>query len=87
MSVNPGFGGQHFLPSTFDKLAELKEMIKERESLQKGSSHSTPLEIEIDGGVTPENASALKAAGATILVAGTSVFKTPDYRANIEALR
>lgn len=84
MSVNPGFGGQQFLSSTFDKLAQLQKMLTEQ---AVSHDRERPLEIEIDGGVGPDNAPALKAAGATILVAGTSVFKTPDYRANIEALR
>lgn len=84
MAVNPGFGGQHFLPQTLKKLAALQKMIAEEGAAE---GRATPLEIQVDGGVTPENAPALKAAGATVLVAGTSVFKTPDYRANIEALR
>lgn len=76
MSVNPGFGGQSFIPQTFDKVRSLKKMLADR-----------PIEIGIDGGVTSDNAQTLKEAGATLLVAGTSVFKTPDYRANMEALR
>lgn len=76
MSVNPGFGGQSFLPITYDKIRALRQMTEGR-----------PVDIQVDGGVTPENAPALSEAGASILVAGTSVFKTPHYRDNIKALR
>jgi ribulose-phosphate 3-epimerase len=76
MSVNPGFGGQSFLPSVLDKIRRLRKMIGGR-----------PIEIEVDGGVTTENAQEIVAAGAQILVAGSAVFRTPDYRANIAALR
>lgn len=65
MSVNPGFGGQKFIPYTLDKIAALSAMIKE-----KGLS----LSIEVDGGVNKDNAPLLKKAGAHILVAGSSVF-------------
>ncbi|MGL5010932.1 MAG: ribulose-phosphate 3-epimerase [Paracoccaceae bacterium] len=82
MTVNPGFGGQKFITSQLDKVRSLREMISSR-----------PILIEIDGGVTTENAGALAAAGADVLVAGSSVFKggsvanpTP-YGANIAALR
>ncbi len=67
MSVNPGFGGQHFIPQTLDKIRELKHMIK-----TKGLSTL----IEIDGGVTLDNASALVHIGADVLVAGNSVFNS-----------
>lgn len=76
MSVNPGFGGQKFIPATLEKIAYLKKMIK-----------GYPIDIEVDGGVSADNAAELSKAGATALVAGTSVFKTSDYRGNIEALR
>ncbi len=79
MSVNPGFGGQTFIPSAVDKVTRLAEMIGDR-----------PIDIEVDGGVNAENAPTLIAAGATALVAGSSVFKggTPEhYAANIAALR
>jgi ribulose-phosphate 3-epimerase len=76
MSVNPGFGGQSFLPSAFDKIARLKAKIGDR-----------PIEIEVDGGVGPDNAVPLAAAGAAVLVAGSAVFRTADYAANITALR
>jgi ribulose-phosphate 3-epimerase len=76
MSVNPGFGGQSFLSSALDKIGRLREMIKGR-----------PIEIEVDGGVTADNAHAIAAAGAQVLVAGSAVFRTSDYRSNIAALR
>lgn len=76
MSVNPGFGGQKFIPATLEKISYLKKMIE-----------GYPIDIEVDGGVTADNATALFKAGATALVAGTSVFKTSDYQRNIEALR
>ena len=78
MTVNPGFGGQAFIPSVVDKVARIKAMIGER-----------PILIEIDGGVTPETAPLVARAGADVLVAGSSVFKGgPDaYATNIAALR
>lgn len=78
MSVNPGFGGQAFIASAVDKIAELKAMIGER-----------PIRIEVDGGINPETAALVAAAGADTLVAGSAVFKGgPDhYAANIAAIR
>ena len=76
MSVNPGFGGQAFIPSQLEKLRRLRQMIGTR-----------PIEIEVDGGVTTNNAKDIVAAGATVLVAGSAVFKTQDYASNIAALR
>jgi ribulose-phosphate 3-epimerase len=79
MSVNPGFGGQAFIPDAVEKIRRLRAMAGTR-----------PIDIEVDGGMTPETAPAVVAAGANVLVAGTAVFKggTPDaYRANIAALR
>ncbi len=75
MSVNPGFGGQKFIDSQLEKIKEVKALVGDRS-----------IDIEVDGGVTPETAPACIAAGANILVAGTSVFKTPDYKTNINAL-
>ena len=69
MSVNPGFGGQKFIEKTYDKVKELRAMADEAR---------VDLLIEIDGGVTPDNASALVEAGADVLVAGSSVFKAPN---------
>ena len=79
MTVNPGFGGQAFIPSVVEKVRRVKQMIGRR-----------PIDIEIDGGVTPETAPQLIAAGANVLVAGSAVFKggTRDsYGANIAAIR
>ena len=76
MSVNPGFGGQSFIPAALDKIRRLRDMVGRR-----------PIEIEVDGGVTAANAAEVIAAGADVLVAGSAVFSTPDYAANIRALR
>lgn len=78
MSVNPGFGGQQFIPRTLDKIRALKQMINE--------SRSATL-IEIDGGVTLDNAGAILQAGADVLVAGNTVFKSADPVATIAALK
>jgi ribulose-phosphate 3-epimerase len=82
MSVNPGFGGQSFLESQVEKVRRLRAMIGER-----------PIHIEVDGGVTPETAPLVAAAGANVLVAGSAVFKggsvtnPAPYGANIAAIR
>jgi len=76
MSVNPGFGGQSFIQSSLDKIARIKKMIK-----------GYDIAIEVDGGINPLTAAASIAAGADILVAGSAVFKTSDYKQNIKALR
>jgi ribulose-phosphate 3-epimerase len=76
MTVNPGFGGQKFIRSQLDKVRSLRAMIGDR-----------PVHIEIDGGVTVETAPLVVAAGADVLVAGSSVFKGRDYAHNIKALR
>ncbi len=78
MSVNPGFGGQQFIPHTLVKTRELKELIN--------SSGATAL-IEIDGGVTLQNAPSLVAAGADVLVAGNTVFKADDAAETIAQLK
>ena len=78
MSVNPGFGGQKFIPHTYEKVKALKQLILQ---------HKASTLIEIDGGVTLENAAALVAAGADVLVAGTTVFKAPDPIQMIASLR
>ena len=77
MSVNPGFGGQKFIPSTLDKLKRLKTMIR------ASGSHAR---IEIDGGIGPENAAEVVAAGAQILVAGSAIFNRPDPGAAVGEL-
>jgi len=78
MSVNPGFGAQKFIPHTIKKIEELREMIDE-----KGLN----VKIEIDGGVTLENATQLIAAGADVLVAGNTVFGSKDPKAIIQQLK
>lgn len=78
MSVNPGFGGQKFIEHTYEKVRALKQII-----VQAGASTL----IEIDGGVTENNAAALIKAGADVLVAGTTVFKAADPKAMIVTLK
>jgi ribulose-phosphate 3-epimerase len=78
MSVNPGFGGQSFIPNTINKIKELRRMIDEQ---------MLPVKIEIDGGVTLENAAGIIAAGAHVLVAGNTVFKSADPAGVIEQLK
>lgn len=78
MSVNPGFGGQSFIPATLAKIAELRQRIEER-GLQ--------VEIEVDGGVKADNIGSMAAAGADVFVAGSAVFSTPDYGQTIALLR
>ena len=78
MSVNPGFGGQRFLPSTLDKIRQLRAQIAERR---------LPVAIEVDGGVKADNAAEICAAGADVLVAGTAIFGHADYEAAIKSLR
>ncbi|MBO0358516.1 ribulose-phosphate 3-epimerase [Hymenobacter sp. BT186] len=78
MSVNPGFGGQSFIPNTLRKVTELKELL-----VDSGSSAL----IEIDGGVNIDNAAALVEAGADVLVAGSFVFSSPDPVATLAELR
>ena len=79
MTVNPGFGGQAFIPAIVDKVRRVKTMIGSR-----------PIHIEVDGGITPETAPLVTAAGADVLVAGSAVFKggtEAAYRDNIAAIR
>ena len=78
MSVNPGFGGQKFIAHTYEKVKALKQLIVQ---------HNASTLIEIDGGVTLENATKLVAAGADVLVAGTTVFKATDPIQMIASLR
>jgi ribulose-phosphate 3-epimerase len=79
MSVNPGFGGQAFIPSSVEKIARLRALVGGR-----------PIDIEVDGGITPETAPLVAQAGANVLVAGSAAFKggkPENYRANITAIR
>jgi ribulose-phosphate 3-epimerase len=78
MSVNPGFGGQAFIPQTLVKIRELRNMINEK---------GLTVDIEIDGGVTLENAKSIVDAGATVLVAGNTVFKAPNPTEMISLLK
>jgi ribulose-phosphate 3-epimerase len=78
MSVNPGFGGQSFIPGTIQRIKQLKQEITERR---------LDVKIEIDGGVTLENAPAILKAGADVLVAGNTVFKSPNPVATIHQLK
>lgn len=78
MSVNPGFGGQKFIPATLEKLAAARAMIK-----QSGF----PIRLEIDGGVTVDNIAEIAAAGADMFVAGSAIFNSPDYANTIAAMR
>jgi ribulose-phosphate 3-epimerase len=76
MSVNPGFGGQAFIPAALDKLRDLRALAGAR-----------PIDVEIDGGVTAQNAAEVVRAGANVLVAGSAVFKGGNYKGNIAAIR
>jgi ribulose-phosphate 3-epimerase len=78
MSVNPGFGGQSFIPQTLDKIRRLRQAV---------DSRGLKVDIEVDGGINPDNARRVIEAGANVLVAGTAVFHAKDYRAAIAALR
>jgi len=78
MSVNPGFGGQSFIPHTVDKVRRLRKMLD-----SKGLS----VDIEVDGGINPQTARQVVDAGANVLVAGTAIFGAPDYRSAIAAIR
>jgi ribulose-phosphate 3-epimerase len=79
MSVNPGFGGQRFIPQALEKISELRTMADD--------IGITDLRIQVDGGVTAENAAALKQSGADILVSGSAIFNSGDYRTCITTLR
>lgn len=76
MSVNPGFGGQAFIPAMVEKIRRTRALIGQR-----------PIHLEVDGGVTPDTAGACAKAGADVLVAGSAVFKEGKYRENIAAIR
>lgn len=78
MSVNPGFGGQKFIPHTYNKIRTLRQRIDQL---------GLPVKIEIDGGVDLNNARQLADAGAHVLVAGSAVFHSPDPKATISALK
>jgi ribulose-phosphate 3-epimerase len=78
MSVNPGFGGQKFIPGTLEKLRQVRRLIDDS---------GRAIRLEVDGGVTAENIGAIAAAGADTFVAGSAIFHAKDYRAEIAAMR
>jgi ribulose-phosphate 3-epimerase len=78
MSVNPGFGGQKFIPGTLDKLREVRALI---------DASGRDIRLEVDGGVTVDNIRAIAAAGADTFVAGSAIFNAPDYHAVITQMR
>jgi ribulose-phosphate 3-epimerase len=78
MSVNPGFGGQHFIPSALEKIRRLRRMISER---------GLDVDIEVDGGINLDNVAEVVAAGANVLVSGSAIFGTKDRAATIAAMR
>ena len=78
MSVNPGFGGQSFIPNSIQKIANLRKMIDER---------NLSTLIEVDGGISQTTIEAISLAGADVLVAGSAIFKSTDYKKTIASLR
>lgn len=78
MSVNPGFGGQSFIPSTLDKLRQVRERI---------DASGFDIRLEVDGGVKVDNIGEIAAAGADMFVAGSAIFNKPDYKAVIDEMR
>jgi len=78
MSVNPGFGGQKFIPSALDKLREARKII---------DASGLEIRLEIDGGVKVDNIGEIAAAGADTFVAGSAIFGSSDYAATIAAMR
>ena len=78
MSVNPGFGGQKFIPGVLPKIVEARRRI---------AASGRPIRLEIDGGVKVDNIAAIAAAGVDTFVAGSAIFGTPDYQSTIAALR
>ena len=78
MSVEPGHGGQRFMPDVLPKVEQAREWVR---------SHGLPTDIQVDGGITPDNARQVVSAGATVLVAGTAVFRADDPAGAVEALR
>ncbi|MCD1126125.1 ribulose-phosphate 3-epimerase [Jinshanibacter sp. LJY008] len=78
MSVNPGFGGQSFIPSTYDKLRQVRKMIDDS---------GCDIRLEVDGGVKVDNIGQIAAAGADMFVAGSAIFNQPDYKVVIDQMR
>ena len=78
MSVNPGFSGQSFIPSMLDKISNLRDIM---------SHYEDEIEMQVDGGVRVDNAGKIKEAGASVLVAGSAIFNSKDYKKTIQQLR
>jgi ribulose-phosphate 3-epimerase len=78
MSVNPGFGGQSFIPQSLDKIKKLKEMIHSR---------GLHIEIEVDGGIKADNVAEVVRAGADVIVAGSALFGAPDFEVEVRKFR
>jgi ribulose-phosphate 3-epimerase len=78
MSVNPGFGGQSFIPSVLPKIARVRELI---------DRSGREIRLEVDGGVKVDNIAEVAAAGADTFVAGSAIFGSKDYRATIDSMR
>ena len=78
MSVNPGFGGQSFIPSTFEKLRQVRQLI---------DKSGFDIRLEVDGGVKVNNIAQIAAAGADMFVAGSAIFDAPDYQKVIDEMR
>ena len=78
MTVNPGFGGQSFIPSMLDKISNLSDIM---------SNYEDEIELQVDGGVKPDNAGDIKESGASILVVGSAIFNSNDYAEAIDTLR
>jgi ribulose-phosphate 3-epimerase len=78
MSVNPGFGGQQFIPNVIEKVRQVRALI---------DSSGHPIRLEVDGGISAKNIHEIAAAGADTFVAGSAIFNGPDYKASIDAMR
>jgi ribulose-phosphate 3-epimerase len=78
MSVNPGFGGQKFIDAVVPKITELRQLITDRD---------LDVDIEVDGGIKVDNVARVVAAGANVIVSGSGIFGTPDYKATIATMR
>ncbi len=79
MTVNPGFGGQRFIPECLSKISRLSQMLQ--------AAGLRDVEIEVDGGIDPKTAPAVVSAGATVLVAGSAIFSQGSIAENIQAIR
>jgi ribulose-phosphate 3-epimerase len=82
MSVNPGFGGQSFIPSTLNKIAQVRKMLD-----QYRETSGRSIRLEVDGGIKVDNIAAVAKAGADTFVAGSAIFGKPDYRETIKTMR